>query len=296
MIAAALAVPAALYFRRVVPEPIQTRFEIGTPPTSDPVSFALSRRRPAAGVRRDIRGRAATVGAAARPGDGAAARGHRGSQLSVLGAGWPRHRVFCRRQAEADRSGRRRPAGAGGCAGGRGGTWNRDGVIVFAPDVAGATDARDGHGRDAGGRHAASARPGGHRWPQFLPDGRHFVFFVATGGRKRRASTSGRSTAASRRACSRQRRRPCMRRPARCCGCTRGARRAALRPSAPAGQRRADPRGPGRRNGRLAAGAFAVSATGVLAHRAGRGERRQLTWVDRAGIVRGTVGPPDEKG
>jgi hypothetical protein len=43
-------------------------------------------------------------------------------------------------------------------------------------------------------------------------------------------------------------------------------------------------------------GAFAVSATGVLAHRAGRGERRQLTWVDRAGIMRGTVGPPDESG
>ena len=27
-----------------------------------------------------------------------------------------------------------------------------------------------------------------------------------------------------------------------------------------------------------------------------RGERRQLTWVDRAGIARGTVGPPDEDG
>ena len=43
-------------------------------------------------------------------------------------------------------------------------------------------------------------------------------------------------------------------------------------------------------------GMFAVSATGVLAHRTGRGERRQLTWVDRAGITRGTVGPPDEAG
>ena len=43
-------------------------------------------------------------------------------------------------------------------------------------------------------------------------------------------------------------------------------------------------------------GMFAVSATGVLAHRTGRGERRQLTWVDRAGVARGTVGPPDEAG
>ena len=43
-------------------------------------------------------------------------------------------------------------------------------------------------------------------------------------------------------------------------------------------------------------GAFAVSATGVLAHRTGVGERRQLTWVDRAGVARGTVGRPDETG
>ena len=43
-------------------------------------------------------------------------------------------------------------------------------------------------------------------------------------------------------------------------------------------------------------GAFAVSATGVLAHRTGVGERRQLTWVDRAGVARGTVGRPDQAG
>ncbi len=43
-------------------------------------------------------------------------------------------------------------------------------------------------------------------------------------------------------------------------------------------------------------GAFAVAATGVLAHRAGQGERRQLTWVDREGIARGTVGPADWEG
>ena len=44
----------------------------------------------------------------------------------------------------------------------------------------------------------------------------------------------------------------------------------------------------------VARGTFAVSATGVLAHRAGGAERRQLVWVDRAGTVLGTVGPPDE--
>ena len=54
VITAALAVPATLYFRRVVPESLVTRFEIATPPTSDPVSFALSADGRAAGVRRDL--------------------------------------------------------------------------------------------------------------------------------------------------------------------------------------------------------------------------------------------------
>ena len=43
-------------------------------------------------------------------------------------------------------------------------------------------------------------------------------------------------------------------------------------------------------------GTFAVSATGVLAHRTGRGERRQLTWVDREGVAQDTLGAPDETG
>ena len=91
---------------------------------------------------------------------------------------------------------------------------------------------------------------------------------------------------------------PCMRRPARCCGCEDGALVAQpFDPARAGGQWRADPRGQARRIGRsVFRGAFAVSATGVLAHRTGRGERRQLTWVDRAGIARGTVGPPDEAG
>ena len=43
-------------------------------------------------------------------------------------------------------------------------------------------------------------------------------------------------------------------------------------------------------------GAFAVSATGVLAHRTGQGERRQLAWIDCSGTTLGTVAPPDEDG
>ena len=59
---------------------------------------------------------------------------------------------------------------------GRGGTWNRDGVILFAPYI------RDAIYRvsEAGGQPSVVTRTGGSnlggRWPYFLPDGRHFLF------------------------------------------------------------------------------------------------------------------------
>jgi eukaryotic-like serine/threonine-protein kinase len=66
-------------------------------------------------------------------------------------------------------------------ANGRGGTWNKDGVIVFTPDV-------------FTGLHRVSAAGGtptvitkleearaesSHRWPVFLPDGKHFLYLGA---------------------------------------------------------------------------------------------------------------------
>jgi WD40 repeat protein len=63
---------------------------------------------------------------------------------------------------------------------GRGGTWNRDGTIVFAPFVFGPlTRVSSGGGTPV--PVTRIAREGGgqaHRWPVFLPDGRHFLFFV----------------------------------------------------------------------------------------------------------------------
>ena len=61
---------------------------------------------------------------------------------------------------------------------GRGGTWNRDNVIVFAPMPSGVLQRVSGAG---GVPQAASALDkaygeGSHRFPSFLPDGRHFVY------------------------------------------------------------------------------------------------------------------------
>jgi len=62
---------------------------------------------------------------------------------------------------------------------GRGGTWSRDGVIVFAPDSLGAGLFRVS---SSGGsplemtKLDASRSEQSHRWPVFLPDGKHFLY------------------------------------------------------------------------------------------------------------------------
>src|SRR5439155_15833605 len=57
-----------------------------------------------------------------------------------------------------------------------GGTWNRDGTIVFAPSIAGPLYRIS----DAGGMPAPVTSSGQQRhcWPSFLPDGKHFLYWV----------------------------------------------------------------------------------------------------------------------
>src|SRR5262249_1626695 len=65
---------------------------------------------------------------------------------------------------------------------GRGGTWNRDGVILFAPQASlGAPNSLIMRVAAGGGpatpvTHFAAGQMT-HRWPHFLPDGRRFLFF-----------------------------------------------------------------------------------------------------------------------
>lgn len=68
------------------------------------------------------------------------------------------------------------------CAGARGGTWNRDGVIIV-----GSTAGPLYRVSQAGGEPTRltsldeSRFETSHRWPNFLPDGQHFLYFVRTG-------------------------------------------------------------------------------------------------------------------
>ena len=64
---------------------------------------------------------------------------------------------------------------------GRGGTWNRDGTIIFAPDALGPLlRVSSSGGNPAQLTKVDTARSEvGHRWPVFLPDGKHFLYLAA---------------------------------------------------------------------------------------------------------------------
>jgi eukaryotic-like serine/threonine-protein kinase len=65
----------------------------------------------------------------------------------------------------------------------RGGTWNQDGVILFAPGAAGGLSRVSATGGTVEQVTALDPKKNenSHRWPCFLPDGQHFVFLVRSG-------------------------------------------------------------------------------------------------------------------
>jgi eukaryotic-like serine/threonine-protein kinase len=64
---------------------------------------------------------------------------------------------------------------------GRGGSWNRDGVILFSSDaLAGLSRVSSRGGTPVEFTKPDSSRlESSHRWPYFLPDGKHFLFMAA---------------------------------------------------------------------------------------------------------------------
>jgi Tol biopolymer transport system component len=64
---------------------------------------------------------------------------------------------------------------------GRGGSWNQDGVIVFAPRNRSTIHQVPASGGSPTPVTRFEGGEGTHRWPHFLPDGRHFLFTVLGG-------------------------------------------------------------------------------------------------------------------
>jgi hypothetical protein len=68
----------------------------------------------------------------------------------------------------------------------RGGTWNQDNVIVFAPAALGPLQRVSATGGAPARLTTLDTSHGEtvHQWPHFLPDGRHFLFQVPSSGQQ----------------------------------------------------------------------------------------------------------------
>jgi Tol biopolymer transport system component len=62
---------------------------------------------------------------------------------------------------------------------GRGGSWSHRGVIIFTPNTqAGIYKIRDSGGTPTPATNVDTSIHTTHRWPKFLPDGRHFIYLA----------------------------------------------------------------------------------------------------------------------
>jgi Tol biopolymer transport system component len=175
-------------------------------------------------------------------------------------------------------------------ASGRGGSWNRDGVIVFAPNNIGPLNRVSSAGGETTSLTKLMPDQQNHRFPSFLPDGRHFLYF-ATGttndifvgsldsaeGQRLIAADSQAAYAAP--------------------GFVLFIRQGTLLVQsfdADRLQLNGEPIPIAERVGFNAlGGAFSVSENGVLEYRTGTDASNvKLTWVDRNGKLLGSIGDP----
>jgi len=179
--AVALAIPTVRHLREAPPPvPPEMRLEINTPATIDPVSLAISPdgQRIVFVATEEGRSRLSL-----RSLDAVSARPLTGTE----GASFPFWSPDGRSVGFfADGKLKRIDVDGGqlqsltDAPGGRGASWNRDGTIIFTPDQSTSPIFRI---PAAGGEPSPLTRPESpkqtsHRFPQFLPDGRHFLYYV----------------------------------------------------------------------------------------------------------------------
>ena len=294
--AALVAAVLAIVARPRVAEPPVTRLEVTTPPTADPLSFALA---PDGRQLVFVATADSTSKLWLRRFDQSDAQPLAGTDAASFPFWSPDSRSIGffadGKLKRVDVSGSA-PQVLADAPAGRGGAWNSDGVILFAPMNLGGLVRVAATGGTPTPVTQSTHSANSHRWPQFLPDGRQFLLSVGLGdpstrgvfvaslddGRLQRVmdhdtaaffapphwllfASQGRLTA---------------RRfdPARL---TLGGDPVLVEPNVGADTA-----------GNLAA--FSVGPTGVLGLRSTAASRRQLVWFDRGGNQLATVGSPDE--
>jgi serine/threonine protein kinase len=290
---AGIAAVAQLSRRTTTPPPSELRVEITTPPTTDLVSMAispdgeklvfvaLSDGRPKLWLRSIVSG-------SARPligTDGASFPFWSPDSRSI---GFFVNDTVTRIDVDGGslHALARAPVGAGG-------TWNHDGVILYTR----VPDSPIARVSDTGGTPALlpESEPGqpGHRFPQFLPDGRHFLYYVADAAargvyvgtidspdRKRLVDADAAAVFVP---------------PAQVLFVRAGTLLAQrFDPVRLTLEGNAVPMAEGVAVDALGAAAVSSSAVGSIAYRVGSGNRqRHLTWVDRSGKQIGEAHAPD---
>ncbi|MGH9256300.1 MAG: TolB family protein [Vicinamibacterales bacterium] len=302
--AIAFAVATAAVWQQVrdTPAPLAvTRFEVAVPSTDSPTSLALSPDGRQLAFVADAEGQSRVW---VRLLDDTAARALAGTE----GARFPFWAPDARAIGFFAEGKLKRIDLAGGAPqvladapNGRGGTWSSEGVILFTPgNNASARNSVIMRVSAAGGTSTAvthlAAGEGSHRWPQFLPDGRRFLFFSTLG----RSDTQGVYLASLDggepvRVLATET--PGVFVPPDRVLLVRGDALVAARfdaaQGAVAGELLPLAQPVGRDDGVLAS-AFSVSP-GTLAYRAtGGSQRRQLTWIDRTGKMVSSIGSPDD--
>ena len=295
LVALILVMPATSYLRRAAaPERNVTRVEITTPTTSDPSSFALSPDgRQLAFIATSDRNAQLWV----RSFDDSTARALPGTEGASLPFWAPNGRAigfFAGGKLKRIDLAGGAPQILADASGARGGAWSPDGVILF-----GLAQQRPLMRVSATGGAAVAMTEFGAggfspRWPQFLPDGRRFLYFAESGpdtlgtyvgsldgGTPTRVvpdDTAAVYVPPDTLLVVRQ-------------GVLMALRFDSIRAVA-SGEPISVAQGVG--SDTTGRSAFAVSVTGVLAYRSGGVQRRQLVWMDRAGNLTGKVGGVDD--
>ncbi len=297
----ALIAASAIELRRPTANLPVVRFDITTPPTRDATSFAISP------DGQQLVFVATTEGVSKlwlRPLNQTTAQPLNGTDGAIYPFWSPDSRsigFFADSKLKRLDLGGGAPQALANAQAGRGGTWNSDGVILFNPDGQLGASSILMRVAATGGTATAvtrlSAGEATHRWPQFLVDGRRFLFFSAYGPPSTQgmylASLDGGAPSRIEGTSS-----PGLFAPPNTLLFLRQDALMAVVFDPQRGVIAGDPAlvaEPVGTDFGVQRGAFSVSLSGVLAHRAVTGSpRRQLVWMNRAGMQLGIVGPPDE--
>jgi eukaryotic-like serine/threonine-protein kinase len=178
-LAAALGAISVLYFNRATPPEI--RLEVNTPSTDEPLSFAISPDGRRLVFVAPNEGKSQLW---VRPLDSLAAKPLAGTDRASYPFWSPDSAsigFFADGKLERLDIVGGAPQVLANTGAARGGAWSRDGFILFAPLTTGPVLKVPATGGDPAAVTRLETGQTGHRSPQFLPDGRHFIYFVRGG-------------------------------------------------------------------------------------------------------------------